>query len=166
MPFTPFHMGPGIFIKSLLRGSFSLMIFGWSQILIDLQPLAVLLRGEGHLHGFSHSWTGATLIALIAAASGRYLAPIGLRLLRLEEDVTRYISWKVAFSSAFIGTYSHVALDAIMHRDMEPSMPFSTWNPILGVISVPSLHALCIYSGLIGAVVYLTVSYYLARRNA
>ncbi len=24
MPFTPFHMGPGIFIKAILQGSFSL----------------------------------------------------------------------------------------------------------------------------------------------
>ena len=32
-------MGPGILIKSLLQGSFSLLIFGFTQILMDLQPL-------------------------------------------------------------------------------------------------------------------------------
>lgn len=32
MPFTPFHMGPGLLVKALLQGSFSLMVFGWTQI--------------------------------------------------------------------------------------------------------------------------------------
>ncbi len=51
MPFTPFHMGPGIVVKALLQGSFSLMVFGWAQIVMDIQPLFVLISGEGHLHG-------------------------------------------------------------------------------------------------------------------
>jgi hypothetical protein len=45
MPFTPFHMGPGLLMKVGLQGSFSLMVFGWTQVLIDLQPGAVL-RGR------------------------------------------------------------------------------------------------------------------------
>lgn len=53
MPFTPFHMGPGIAIKAVLRGSFGLMVFGWTQILMDIQPLIVLISGQGQLHGFS-----------------------------------------------------------------------------------------------------------------
>ena len=35
MPFTPFHMGPGIAIKVLLKGCFSLMVFGWAQKIIQ-----------------------------------------------------------------------------------------------------------------------------------
>jgi drug/metabolite transporter (DMT)-like permease len=31
------------------------MVFGWAQIAMDLQPLIVLLAGEGRLHGFSHT---------------------------------------------------------------------------------------------------------------
>ena len=42
MPFTPLHMGPGILIKSLLQGCFSLMVFGWTQIVMDIQPLLVM----------------------------------------------------------------------------------------------------------------------------
>ena len=66
MPFTPIHMGPGILIKSLLQGSFSLMVFGWTQIVMDIQPLIVLISGEGHLHGFTHTYIGAILIAIFA----------------------------------------------------------------------------------------------------
>ena len=41
MPLTPYHMGPGMLLKAVLGGSFSLMVFGWTQIVTDLQPLAV-----------------------------------------------------------------------------------------------------------------------------
>ena len=41
MPFTPLHMGPGIAVKAVLQGSFSLMVFGWAQIVMDIQPLVV-----------------------------------------------------------------------------------------------------------------------------
>jgi len=73
MPFTPIHMGSGILLKSLLQGSFSLMVFGWTQIIMDIQPLIVLISGEGHLHGFTHTYIGAILIAIFAALTGKYL---------------------------------------------------------------------------------------------
>ncbi len=84
MPFTPLHMGPGVLIKSILQGSFSLMIFGWTQVIMDIQPLIVILSGEGHLHGFSHTYIGATLLAIFSAISGKYLSEIGLRMLTLD----------------------------------------------------------------------------------
>jgi hypothetical protein len=64
MPFTPFHMGSGILIKALLQGSFSLMVFGWSQIVMDIQPLWVLINGLRHLHGFSHTFIGGSILAV------------------------------------------------------------------------------------------------------
>ncbi len=42
MPFTPFHMGPGLLIKAVLQGAFSLMVFGWAQIVMDIQPLVTV----------------------------------------------------------------------------------------------------------------------------
>lgn len=164
MPFSPLHMGPGILIKALLQGGFSLMVFGWAQILIDLQPLFVLLRGDGQLHGFSHTWLGAALIAPVAALSGKPLSEFGLRVLGLTplDDPPR-IAWWVAWISAFIGTFSHVLLDAIMHADLRPLFPLTDHNALLGMLSVAQLHWLCVASGLVGAVVYFGVAY--ARRN-
>ena len=63
-------MGPGILIKALLQGSFSLMVFGWAQILMDIQPLLVIITSKGQLHGFSHTYIGASLIAIAAALTG------------------------------------------------------------------------------------------------
>lgn len=158
MPFTPFHMGPGILVKSLLQGSFSLMVFGWSQIVMDLQPLWVLLTGDGHMHGFSHTFIGCTLISIFAAISGKYLSEFGLILLRLSHRSQPVkIIWSVAFISAFIGGFSHVALDAVMHADVQPFFPFELNNPILGIISINHLHQLCLYSGVVGAVIFFVV---------
>lgn len=126
MPFTPIHMGPGILIKSLLQGSFSLMVFGWSQIIMDIQPLIVLLTGDGHLHGFSHTYIGASLLAIVSALSGKYLSEFGLSLLRVSKKANPIkIAWWVVFISAFIGTFSHVLLDSIMHADVEPFYPIT-----------------------------------------
>lgn len=164
MPFTPFHMGPGILVKALLHGGFSLMVFGWAQILIDIQPLIVLLRGEGHLHGFSHSWLGAALIAPVAAVSGKPLSEYGLRVLGLSSaDAPIRIAWWVAWASAFIGTFSHVLLDAIMHADMQPLYPLSERNALLGLLDVAGLHWFCVGSGVVGAILYFGISY--ARRR-
>lgn len=152
MPFTPFHMGPGILLKAALQGSFSLMVFGWAQIVMDLQPLLVLLTGEGHLHGFSHTYVGATLIGIACALSGKYAGQWGLRFLSLSRH--GLIRWRVAMLSAFIGTYSHVLLDSLMHGDLEPFSPWSAHNPFLDLISVEAVHRFCLYSGLLGAALY------------
>ncbi len=138
-------MGPGIFVKALLQGSFSLMVFGWAQIIMDIQPLFVLITGDGHLHGFSHTYVGATLLAVFAALSGKYLSETGLRIIGISNNSTSgstpvKITWWIAFMSAFIGTYSHVLLDSIMHSDVEPFYPFSQENEILGLITISQLY--------------------------
>ena len=121
MPFTPIHMGPGILIKAILQSSFSLMVFGWTQIVMDIQPLIVLISGEGHLHGFTHTYIGAILIAIFAALTGKYLSEFGLKTLRISENENPIsIVWWVVFLSAFIGSFSHVLLDSIMHSDVRP----------------------------------------------
>lgn len=157
MPFTPFHMGAGIATKALLQGSFSLMVFGWTQIVMDIQPLFVLISGEGHLHGFSHTYIGATLLAIFSALTGKYLSELGLIILGISNNSRIKIRWPVCFLSAFIGSFSHVFLDSIMHSDVEPFFPFSLNNPFLDIISVSLLHKLCLYSAFIGGAIYYLI---------
>ncbi|MGQ8366202.1 hypothetical protein [Glaciecola sp. 1036] len=160
MPFTPFHMGPGILIKALLQGSFSLMVFGWSQIVMDLQPLWVLITGQGYLHGFSHTFVGSTLLAIFSAITGKYLSEIGLRLIGISKpNQLIKITWTVAFLSAFIGGYSHVVLDAIMHSDLRPYYPLNQNNQLLEILSISQLHKLCLYTGLFGALLFFVIQW-------
>ena len=158
-------MGPGILLKGILQGSFSLMVFGWTQIVMDIQPLIVMISGEGHLHGFTHTYAGAIFIALAAALSGKYLAPIGLWVLRVEPALNTKIPWTVVFISAFIGSFSHVFLDSVMHADLQPFYPVNLVNPFLGLVSVSSLHKFCLYSGLVGAGIYYYINWRSSRAS-
>lgn len=158
-------MGPGILIKALLQGSFSLMVFGWAQILMDLQPLLSMITGEGELHGFSHTVIGATLFALLAALTGKHLSETGLKMLGLAGNPTTPIRWRIAFISAFIGTYSHVLLDSIMHSDIKHLYPLEINNQMHGIITAESLYQLCVYSGLLGATIYVAVRAFLAKQK-
>jgi len=160
MPFTPLHMGPGIVFKAILQSYFSLMVFGWAQIVMDLQPLVVLITKQGHLHGFSHSYIGATLLALFSALSGKYLAEFGLVIIKVSkpEDPIK-ITWWVSFTSAFIGTYSHIILDSIMHSDMAPFYPLSQSNGLLGLVTIDQLTLFCLLSAVLGACLYYWVQF-------
>lgn len=160
MPFTPFHMGIGILTKAILQSSFSLMVFGWSQIVMDIQPLIVLLTGNGYLHGFSHTYLGAIFLAIFSALSGKYLSEFGLLVIGISKKSNPIkITWKIVCISAFIGTFSHVFLDSIMHSDVQPFYPVSLENNFLGILSVDWLYKLCLYSGLVGAGIYYYVQF-------
>ncbi len=159
MPFTPIHMGPGIFIKAILQSSFSLMVFGWTQIIMDIQPLLVMITGKGHLHGFTHTYIGAILIAVISALSGKYLSELGLKISGVTKEQPITILWWVAFLSAAIGSFSHVFLDSIMHTDVEPFFPITLINNFHGLVSIEILYKFCLYSGLVGAVIYYVVGW-------
>lgn len=166
MPFTPFHMGPGIMIKAVLQGSFSLMVFGWAQIIMDIQPLLVLMTGEGELHGFTHTYVGATLLAVLSALTGKYLSEWGLLVIRISSQTNPVkIAWWVVFLSAFIGTYTHVALDSILYLDIDPLFPLELKNGLLGLINPETLYRLCVISGVVGAVVYYAVHFMLKRKG-
>lgn len=127
--------------------------------MMDIQPLIVLISGERHLHGFSHTYVGGALIAVFSALSGKYLSEIGLFILGVNREWQVKIAWWVAFLSAFVGTFSHVLLDSIMHADVEPFSPFSTHNSFLGLITVQALHKLCLYTGAIGGILYFAINW-------
>lgn len=74
MPFTPYHVGPGIAVKAVFQKKFSLLVFAWAQIVMDLQPLVVILTGRGRRHGFTHTLVGAAALGALAEVSWKYLS--------------------------------------------------------------------------------------------
>ena len=147
MPFTPFHLGPGAAFKAVGGKHFSFMVFGGAQVLMDIEPLIGIVQGWPILHGMTHTILGALVIGLVAGAIGKPISEFGLRLLRIRHHP---ITWPVSFLSGLLGTYSHIGLDAVMHRDMEPFWPLAAGNPLLGLMSVEGLHVLCLAAGLLG----------------
>ena len=147
MPFTPFHLGPGALFKAVGNQRFSFMIFGGSQVAMDIEPLVRMFRADSVVHGMSHTVAGAFVVAMISAVLGR---PLSNAVLRHSRNSDHPIGWMVAFASALIGTYSHIGLDAMMHSDMSPLWPMFSGNSLLGFMSVERLHVLCAVSGLLG----------------
>src|SRR5882724_5683998 len=131
MPFTPFHMGAACAVKAIAGESFSLLVFGFAQVAMDIEPLYHLLRGEGLFHGFSHTLLGATLIAIGTILMGRPLCQVLLKawtpdpadpfLIWLRGKSA--ISWKATILAATVGTYSHVLLDSLVSGDVYPFAP-------------------------------------------
>ena len=160
MPFTPYHFGPGLAVKAAAPRYFSLSVFVFSQVLIDLEPLYFMLTGEWPVHRFFHTCLGATVIAAVSYVPGGPLCGLCLAIFRRDfgfrmSDVLaamKMITPTAALSAAIIGSYSHVALDSIMHGDTHPLAPFSDANPLLHSISVAELHLYCIVAGLAGLI--------------
>ena len=153
MPFTPFHFGPGAAIKAVMRSRFSFTLFCYSQVVTDLESGFYLIRGEYPVHRFFHTFLGATLVGLTCTLTGRPACQFAFRALGTSVQ----IPWRVAVTSVYVGTYSHVFLDSIIHRDVVPFRPFSTANPFLGLVSVSLLHLFCLVLGFAGVLVYVIV---------
>ena len=158
MPITPFHLGPGAAVKAVASRHFSFTVFAFSQVLIDLEPIGFFLFTGDPVHPYLHTYIGATLVFLASWWLGRpvgewalrvwnaWLSPAQARWLEYEPKV----STRAAAVGAFIGAYSHVAIDSIMHSDMRPFAPFSQARPWLQIVSIETLQWLCVLAGVIG----------------
>jgi len=150
MPFTPFHLGPGAAFKAIGGRHFSFMVFGGAQVLMDIEPLVRILRGDFVLHGYTHTIAGALLIGIVAAVIGKPISAYVLSALRIPHHPMTSLA---ATTGAFVGTFSHVALDAVMHVDMRPWWPLATGNHLLGSMDVEHLHVACAVLGALGLLV-------------
>ena len=139
-------MGLGLVIKSGEPKKFSLLMFGLSQVFIDLQPLVAMTTGASiELHGISHTIVGATLIALLC------LPFRGL----LELLFKLSIGTREAAVGAFVGVYSHILLDSIVHADVSGNLfyPFHIESRLLGLLSWAGMTYFCITLAAIGGIV-------------
>lgn len=149
MPFTPFHFGPGVAIKAAIPKSFSLVVFCGTQVFVDLETGYYLLRHEYPLHRFLHTFLGAVVAGAICGVLG-----FGLFRLAGRWRADLRISWSCAFLSSFIGSFSHVLLDGIMHQDLQPFAPWSSANPFLGWVGLAALHGFCMIAGVVGLIAW------------
>jgi hypothetical protein len=150
MPFTPFHFGPGAAIHAVAPRHVSFLAFCTANVLIDVEPLYYMLSDQYPIHRFFHTYIGATVVAattVIVFAVSRWFAARGW--------LPNLFRWQALTSLAIIlgaaaGTYSHIALDSLMHHDITPLAPFSTANPLLQTVSMSALNWSCLASGVAG----------------
>ncbi|MBT5855474.1 hypothetical protein HOH87_02425 [bacterium] len=127
-------------MKAIFQKRFDLLAFAGSQVLIDLESLVYLLQRADHVHRFLHTYLGATIVAIATIAAT----------VTFYSLVKRSVSISAIVFGAFFGTYSHIVLDSIMHRDIRPFAPFFDSNGLLGVISLATLHDFCFFMGILG----------------
>lgn len=113
MPITPLHLAVALPVKQVMKNRFGLGAFIAVNVLIDLEPGAVMFFGMDRLgyplHGLMHTLLGAT-IAMVAVALFEW-------------------QWRWLAGAAF-GAYSHLLMDALVHTDVQPFSPLLDGNPI------------------------------------
>jgi hypothetical protein len=163
LPITPFHFGPGALVKVIAPKHFSWSIFALSNVLIDLEPVTLFLLIGDPAHPWLHTLPGAIAVAAFTATLGRKPCEIALcwwngrlssgwqtRWIAVEPRISRSTAW----ISALIGTLSHLALDSIMHTDVEALWPIIAGNQIQGIISLDVLHGFCVATALMALLVW------------
>jgi len=173
MPFTLLHLGPGLAIKGFGGRCFSVLVFGIAQVAMDVEPLIGIIRDADVLHGWSHSYVGATamgvLVMLLAPPLCRPILRRWNRELRHHRlgwlSSPEGIGLLASATGAFAGTYSHVVLDSIMHTDITPLSPWSTANGLHGYISINALHSVCVVTGLFGVAVWFVAGLWKRRQR-
>ncbi len=156
MPLTPFHLGPGLLAKGLIPRRFSWTAFVAANALIDCETVFNLIRNVYPVHTNLHTFAGATLAGTAAGAAAAGLvrffpgpaakAHARWPLLRAETTTGALLL------GGALGGASHPFLDGIMHQDIRPFLPWTGANPLLGLVSLPALHAGCAMAGIIGCV--------------
>lgn len=171
MPFTPFHMGAALIVKPALNRHLSVISFGIAQVAMDIEPGIRMLINSDVLHGPTHTFLGALIMACLVML----IAPGVCRLLLAKwnkEAICYKLPWLAHSGSvsktavvigAFFGTLSHVVLDSLMHHDIHPLSPFSATNPFLGMVTHDGVYQASTLAGVAGAAAWLTVLY--AARN-
>lgn len=153
MPFTPFHFGPGLLVKAAIPDHFSLSMFALANVAMDVEPLYHMLHHDTQLHGTTHTVIGAGLIGVATALAGRRAICRAWQLYECRGThagkpfhITRTQGWV----GALLGTFSHLAMDAVMHEDMRPLLPLTDANPWLIVSWTQDIYLGCVLTGMVG----------------
>ena len=155
LPFTPFHLGPGLLFGLLLFSYLDLPTFLVASVIIDVEPLLVLSLSLSYpLHGYLHTFMGGTIVAfLLAFAMSRVrgvLAPL-VSLFKFEQRT----SFKGIVLASLFGICFHILLDSPLYSDIRPFYPLES-NPLqnLDMFIGFGIYAFCILSFTAGGIVY------------
>lgn len=133
MPYPPFHLGPAALIGAPAHPWVDAPTLLVASVIIDLEPGTVVLGlRDGPTHAVVHTFPAATVVAAALAATVWLLRRPGARIASRAGFRWEPRLGAVALA-AFIGTESHVLLDAFHHDRMHPFAPFAEGNPLLGV---------------------------------
>jgi len=164
VPFTPFHLGPGLLFGLLFLSYVDLPTFLVASVVIDIEPFLVLsLNLDYAVHGYLHTFLGGTLIAVLLAFAMSRMRGTFLPLMSFLKLEQRTSFRGIVLASVF-GIYLHILLDSPLYSDIRPFYPIE-FNPLLGhgMFVGFEIYTFCILSFLGGAVVYAARLAFLRR---
>ncbi|ODS37555.1 MAG: hypothetical protein A7315_13320 [Candidatus Altiarchaeales archaeon WOR_SM1_79] len=154
MPFTPFHLGPGLALGMLLRNWINIPAILLASVIVDARAIYCVFIGHCPLHGFFHTFAGAAILGLLVIAliwSFRMQLSKISKILKIEQDY----SLQSITAGAFIGVWLHILLDAFLYPEIHPFWPIEGNTLLLGVLSNSAVYGLCIIGFLIGGLHYV-----------
>ena len=158
MPFTPFHLGPGLLLKAAAPNRISFTAFAATQVAVDCEPLYNLLRQQWPVHRQLHSMAGGTAVGLVVAAATVAGRPVLNRILGRvaspDSESRPLLSAESSGAGAAIGGVvggvSHSILDGIMHSDVHPLWPVSAANPLFALVGLGAVQVGCVLAAVAG----------------
>ena len=158
MPFTPFHLGPGLGLGLPLRKYLHAPTFLLASVIVDVEPFLVFFLGLRYpLHGYLHTFLLAIpvgfVLGYIMFRLERFLQPL-YRIFLLETGNS--LSLKSFVTAGGLGTGLHVLLDTPLYTDIKPLYPVTT-NPFYYPLITPQIYSLCVWMGAFGIIYYLVL---------
>ncbi len=154
MPFTPFHFGPGIILGLLLLKYLDFPTFVAANVIIDWRATLVFFGLlDGPLHGWVHTYLGASIMALSLGGAMIYMRP-RMEKIMSDLELRQKISRKKIFLTSFAGVFIHITLDAMHHPYMQPFFPLDI-RPLFGLASTFELRAVTFTMLLLSFPVYI-----------
>lgn len=139
MPFTPYHFGPSTTVAFALRKYLDIPIFIFVNLVIDLEPLAVMVfRFSYPLHGFFHTIIGGTILGSLLGSFAYIIINILYKIFS-KFNFNYHLKLSTSIYSGIVGLWFHIFLDSIMHADIKPFFP-SSYNPFHQLISTSTLY--------------------------
>jgi hypothetical protein len=156
MPATPYHFGPGLLIKAAAPRQFSMAAYSLTQIVIDLESGYYMLRKDPPVHRQLHTFLMGGFLGLLC---GLLVARFGAWLSRPRDVVGEALAAEyrlsIAVLSGVFGGLLHPIIDGIIYTDIRPFRPFSSANPLYGLVSTRLVYEFCVVTALVGAALLL-----------
>jgi len=166
MPFTPFHIGPALFLGIPLRKHIHAPTFILANVILDVEPLLVLVSGVSYpLHGYLHTFIIGVGVGVVFALAMVTLERIGrpiYKTLMLEGEAT--FKKRHFLVAGVLGTTLHILFDSPLYFDIRPFYPLAA-NPLYGSVSSSEIYYVTVVMGILGMIFYLLLAVQSALRS-
>jgi hypothetical protein len=168
MPFTALHLGPALVVGLPFRKWMHLPTFLLANVVLDIEPLIVLLFGLNYpVHGYLHTFLSATIIGfLLGFAMFNLEQPMRGIYLKTQLETKKVLPLRAFLIAGIGGTALHVLFDALIYVEMNPFSPL-VGNPFLSFhLSSLSVYLLCFWLCIFGVACYfLLIAYSKLKRK-